>query len=150
MTTLQSNNKRVIMSKIKVINKGTLKKFRIDFEKAVAAFSKKSGIVIKLGGIRFNDTSFTGKLEVILADTSSGMSAEEAMGRNSLDLEGEFLGLKADDYGRTWKSWDGQTYRLVGVKSSRPKYPVSGVNVLTGKGFKFGTDIIDKLSKVKK
>jgi hypothetical protein len=138
------------MAKIKSINKATLRTFREEFEKAVAAFSKKQGIVIKLGGIRFNETSFTGKLEVILADTSSGMSAEEAMGRNSLDLEGVFFGLKPEDYGRTWKSWDGATYRLVGVKSSRPKYPISGVNVITGRSFKFGTDIIDKLSKVKK
>ena len=138
------------MAKIKVINKATLRTFREEFENAVAAFSKKQGIVIKLGGIRFNETSFTGKLEVILADTSSGMSAEEAMGRNSLNLEGVFFGLKAEDYGRTFKNWDGETYRLTGVKSSRPKYPVSAANVRTGKSFKFGEDVIKKLSKVKK
>lgn len=134
------------MSKIKVINKGTLKKFRIDFNKAVEAFSKKQGVVIKIGGIRFNDSSFTAKLEVIIAPDGD-MSAEEAIGRKSLETDGGFFGLEADDYGRTWESWDGETYKLVSVHSSRPKYPISGVNVRTGRGFKFGEDIIKKLSK---
>lgn len=138
------------MAKIKKIDKKSLRDFREGFEKAVESFAKKSGVAIKLGGIRYNESSFTGKLEVVLADTASGMSAQEAIGRKSLELEGVFFGLKAEDYGRTWKSWDGQTYRLIGVKSSRPKYPVMGEQVKTGRSYKFGEDIIPKLSKVKK
>ncbi len=134
------------MAKIKKFDKPALRRFKDDFEKSVSAFAKKSGVVIKLGAARFNDSSVTYKLEVIIA-SDGDMSAEEAMGRKSLDLEGVFFGLTGKDYGRTWKSWDGDTYRLTGIKSSRPKYPVSGVNMRTGKGFKFGDDIIKKLSK---
>lgn len=137
------------MAKIKKFDRPALRKFRTDFEKAVETFSKKTGVVMKLGGASYNDSSVTYKLEVVIAPDGD-MSAQEAIGRKSLDLEGAFFGLKAEDYGRTWKSWDGETYKLVGIKSSRPKYPVSGVNVITGKGFKFGEDIIKKLSKLKK
>jgi hypothetical protein len=135
------------MAKIKKFDKPALRKFREDFEKAIASFAKRTGVAMKLGSASYNESSVTYKLEVCIADTASGMSSEEALGRKSLDLEGVFFGLTGDDYGRTWKSWDGQTYRLVGIKSSRPKYPVSGVNVITGKGFKFEEDIIKKLSK---
>jgi len=134
------------MAKIKKFDKPALRKFREDFQKSIEAFAKKSGVVMKLGGASYNDSSVTYKLEVIIAPDGD-MSAEEAMGRKSLDLEGVFFGLTGKDYGRTWKSWDGDTYRLTGIKSSRPKYPVSGVNMRTGKGFKFGDDIIKKLSK---
>ncbi len=135
------------MAKIKKFDRPALRKFRTDFEKAVEAFSKKSGIVMRLGSASFNDASATYKLEIVIADNASGMSAAEVMGRKSLDLEGAFFGLKAEDYGRTFKNWDGDTYRLTGVKSSRPKYPVSAANVRTGKSFKFGEDVIKKLSK---
>ena len=123
------------MAKIKKIDPTVLKQFRTDFEaiKGVQAFAKKSGVVIRLGNASYNASSCTYKLEVVIADTASGMSAEEAIGRKSLDLEGVFFGLTADDYGRTFKNWDGDTYKLTGVKSSRPKYPVSATNVRTGK-----------------
>ena len=136
------------MAKIKKIDRKTLKTFRTDFNKAVEAFAKKNGVVMSIEGIRFSDSEFTGKLKVIIAPTGN-MSAEEAMGRKSLDLEGVFFGLKENDYGRTFKNWDGDTYKLTGVKSSRPKYPVSATNVRTGKSFKFGEDVIAKLSKRK-
>ena len=135
------------MAKIKKFTPAVLKKFRVDFEKSVAAFAKTQGVVMKLEGARYGSADATYKLKVVLAPNASGMSAEEVIGRSSLDLEGVFFGLTADDYGRTWKSWDGHTYKLVGIKSSRPKYPVSGVHVKTGKGFKFEENIIKKLSK---
>ncbi len=134
------------MAKIKKFDKPVLRRFREDFDKSISAFSKKNGVVMKLGPASYNDASVTFKLEIVIA-TDGNMSAEEAIGRKSLDLAGVFFGLKADDYGRTWTSWDGDKYKLVGVKSSRPKYPISGVNVRTGRAFKFGKDVIEKLSK---
>ena len=89
------------MAKIKKIDKKSLRDFREGFEKAVESFAKKSGVAIKLGGIRYNESSFTGKLEVVLADTASGMSAQEAIGRKSLELEGVFFG---DD--RPFSLWE--------------------------------------------
>ena len=135
------------MAKIKKFDRPALRKFRVDFEKAIEAFSKKTGVAMKLGSAQFNDSSATYKLEIVIVDGKSGMSAAEAIGRKSLELDGAFFGLTADDYGRTFKNWDGGTYRLTGVKSSRPKYPVSATNVITGKSFKFGEDVIKKLSK---
>ena len=138
------------MAKIKKFDRPALRKFRVDFEKAVEAFGKKHGVVLKLGDAKFSNTDATYKLQVVIAGDASGMSAAEVVGRKSLELEGVFFGLKAEDYGRTFKNWDGDTYSLTGVKSSRPKYPVSATNVRTGKGYKFGEDVIKKLSKVKK
>lgn len=138
------------MAKIKEFNRKTLTEFREGFEKAVAAFSKKSGVAISLGGIRFSSASFTAKIEVVLADTSSGMSAQEALGRKSLNLDGFMFGLTENDYGRTFKNWDGEAFKLTGVKSSRPKYPIQGESVKTGKSYKFKKDVIKTLSKVKK
>ena len=138
------------MAKIKKFDKKSLSEFREGFEKTVEAFAKKSGVAISLGGIRYGEANFTGKLEVVIADTASGMSAQEALGRKSLSLEGFMFGLTENDYGRTFKNWDGQTYKLTGVKASRPKYPIKAENVRTGKSFKFGEDVVKKLSKVKK
>jgi hypothetical protein len=138
------------MAKIKKFDRPALRQFRLDFEKATEAFAKKHGVVLQLGDARFGSTDATYKLKVVIAPNASGMSAQEVMGRKSLELEGHFFGLKPEDYGRTFVNWDHDTYRLTGVKSSRPKYPLSAENTRTGKGFKFGTDVIDKLSKVKK
>ena len=138
------------MAKVKKFDRPTLRKFREDFASAVKSFADKNGVVISLGNIKFSDAQFTAKMEVVLAPNASGMSAQEVIGRKSLDLEGVFFGLTADDYGRTFKNWDGKLYKLTGVKSSRPKYPIVAEQVGTGKTYKFGEDVIQKLSKVKK
>lgn len=137
------------MPKIKQFDKPALRKFREDFDKAIAAFAKKNGVAMRLGGASYNESEVTYKLEVCIA-SDGDMSAKEALGRKSLDLEGAMFGLTEKDYGRTFTNWDGDKYRLVGIKSSRPKYPVSAENIRTGKGYKFGSDVLDKLSKVKK
>ena len=138
------------MAKIKKFDKKSLNDFRTGFEKAVEAFAKTSGVAITLGAIRYNETSFNSKIEVVIADTASGMSAKEALGRKQLDLEGVFFGLTAKDYGRTFRNYDGELFRLTGVKSNRPKYPIIAESVRTGKAYKFNDSVIKKLTNVKK
>jgi len=46
------------------------------------------------------------------------------------------IGLKAEDFGKTFTTLSGKTFRITGINLRRRKYPVSVVNVKTERGFK--------------
>lgn len=60
---------------------------------------------------------------------------------NQLAIEGRWLGLEARDYGAVFVS-HGKRFKLTGVKTSRPKYPISAECLATGRSFKFPRDTV--------
>ena len=70
------------------------------------------------------------RLGCAVRDNGSGMSGEEALFGKHCRL----FGLEPSDYNRTF--WvEGHQYRLVGVKPSRPKFPMEVVRVGNGKTY---------------
>lgn len=108
------------------INKTTLDNFREDFKEAVKSLEEKYGVVVKLSKICYDEDSFSGKIEV-----SNGSDVDEVE-KKKFEKDCWAFHLMKEDYGRTI-SFDGQTLKIVGLDSSRRKYPVVVENVRTGK-----------------
>lgn len=55
-------------------------------------------------------------------------------------------GLEPSDYGKEFKIQVGrhkwERYRITGLKTSRPKYPIQGIRVSDGRGFKFPSNTV--------
>jgi hypothetical protein len=68
-------------------------------------------------------------------------SGSENEGRRSLRYYGHGFGLEEDDYGAEFTS-NGQRFKLVGVKTSRPKYPISAECIQTGTRYKMPRSVV--------
>ena len=78
-------------------------------------------------------------IKVKFATTDSDAVDEER--RREFGRSAHVFGLERDDYGLEFKS-QGRRYRLIGIKSNRPKYPLVCECVSTGKVYKFPRNII--------
>lgn len=56
-----------------------------------------------------------------------------------------YYGLTGDDYEAEFVS-QGRRFKLVEIAPSRPKYPLTGVDVYTGKKFKFTTSMATQIA----
>lgn len=68
----------------------------------------------------------------------------EDQGRQTLRLYGHYYGLSEQDYGTVFVS-QGKRFKLVGVKTSRPKYPLQCESMGDGRVFKFGTNVVKQI-----
>lgn len=65
----------------------------------------------------------------------------EDAGKQALRLAGHYYGLSEADYGAVFTS-QGRRFKLIGVKPSRPKYPLQCESLGDGRVFKFGTHVV--------
>ena len=107
------------------ITKTNIKSIRNDLDSALAKVGKKYGLAISTGNIRFNASELRTKITASVVDSSS-----VAVGVDPADaaLVSDFNRNKArwgvtKNIGDT-VTYGGSSYKLVGSKSSRPKYPL--------------------------
>lgn len=118
-----------------------------EIDAALATVAKKNGIVLSMGNIKFSGEEFHAKLEAAVTSTNSaGLSMAEMKMKKELEDYGRLYGLTGKEYGKTFFS-NGRTYKVVGLKTSHPKFPIIGQDVKTGKQFKFTEAVVSKLSK---
>jgi len=96
---------------------------------ALQAVADKYGLTVARKSGNYSDASFNVTL-TFSAKTGSGVPADFAR-------SAPLIGLKPEDYGKTFTTYGGKTYRVTGINLRRAKYPVSAEDVNTGKGFKF-------------
>ena len=125
------------------VTKETCKNVRVDIDKALEKIAKKYKLSSPgIGTVRFDPNSlrFTVKLAATKIDAKSGkvVSAEA----NSYKENCTRFGLKKTWFGRDFII-KGRRFKLTGLKTSRPKFPVEAVEV-GGRcgGFKFTPDTI--------
>ena len=99
---------------------------------AVQAIAKKHGVSIRKGRGKYTPETWTCKLEVSVLNTSGEAMTKE---RTELEQYGAGIGLK-DAYGKVF-TVQGKRFKVIGLSMSRPKYPVIGEEVGTGKRYKF-------------
>lgn len=107
-------------------------KFREDFQEAVKDLEDKYNISLTPGSIKYTPTSFTMTVKGLISDGS--VSGEQAEFERICGL----FGKKPEDYGKTFVS-NGKTFRLVGINPKARKYPFVGLELGTGKRYKFVT-----------
>jgi hypothetical protein len=133
---------------MKSFTSSNLDVIRRDIDKALEGVAKKHSIALKIGGIKYSSDQFHTKLEAFIQDAStSGMNARQIEGLKNLKNYGSLYNVSEKDFGKKFTNWDGQTFKFVGLMPSRPKYPVLGENVRTGKLFKFTESVLTKLEK---
>lgn len=131
---------------MKSFTSASLDKIRQDINKALEGVAKKHSIALKIGSIKYSGDQFHTKLEAFIQDSSTiGMSARHIEGLKNLKNYGSLYNVSEKDYGKTFKNWDGQEYKFVGLMPSRPKYPVLAESVKTGKMFKFQENVLENL-----
>ncbi|MFA6569974.1 MAG: hypothetical protein WCT77_01920 [Bacteroidota bacterium] len=132
---------------IKQFDRTNLKVLRQEIDNALASVAKKHQIALSLGAISFSGEEFHTKLQaVIQSGNASGMSVKEIQAIKNVKTYGDMYNVKETDLNKMF-TYAGKSYKFVGLMPSRPKYPVVGQDVRTGKKFKFGEEVLTKLAK---
>lgn len=120
---------------------------RAEIDKALATVGAKFGIALKIGGIRYSEESFHTKLEAfVVTKDASGKSAAEVKMLKELKQYGFMFGVNASHLGKTFTS-NGEVFKFAGIKPNRPKYPVIGTSVRTGRSYKFREGVLTQITK---
>lgn len=96
------------------------------------ALGAKHGLTFKASGGAIGATDLTFKIVAATAD----IFAIEQQARSKIDVYGRGYGLQGSDYGLVFTS-NGKRFKFTGVSPSRPKFPIDGECLSTGKSFKF-------------
>ena len=104
-----------------VINNQTLRNFREDFKKAVSGLENAYGVEITPGNIRFDENSFSIKVDVENRKTAAEKDALEREMFSNYVLARPYTGLTPDMFGKTFKGNDGNMYTITGIKPGAPK-----------------------------
>ena len=113
-----------------MIDKETLRNFRNDFAEAVKDLEQQYGIVITLGRITFDATSFSGKLEA-----KEGESKDQ-VNEDIFNKECKKYGLDPEDYDRRF-TYQGKEYTITGIYSRSNKYPICCLCLTDNKTYRF-------------
>jgi len=100
-----------------------IKMFRLNFKNAIKDFEMDNGISIDIGSIKFSDTAFHCKMDVVSVD-GDVEDAEQVKFENNCTR----YGFKNGDYQKSFRS-DGKSFKFIGFKPQNTKYPciVEGV-----------------------
>lgn len=99
---------------------------------ALEQLGKDLGIKLHAGGGTIGSTELVIKVSAAAADPTVAIDRA----KRELDIYGGMYGLRGADYGVVFTS-GGKRFKLTGVAPSRPKFPISGECLSTGKGYKF-------------
>lgn len=135
---------------IKAFDKQNLKALRADIDAAFEAISKKHGVNLSMGTIRYAPSSnqATAKLTMIaMGDASTATdprAAAAAKAQAEFKIFASSFGLKPEQYGATF-TFGRDTYKLVALNPRASKNPIHGTNVRTGKTYIFRESAIVSL-----
>lgn len=125
------------------IDRTFLRDFNKDALAALEKVASEHGVSIRQESGRFTDSNATIKF-TLSAITSSGEVLKpevQAFKRSA----GQF-GLHADDLGGTFIV-NKTKYRLTGLKTRRPKYPITAERVYDGRSFKFPASSVSNVQR---
>lgn len=131
------------------INRTTLKNLRQALNSAVKDVADEFEVSIQFGNATFtpNGTDATFKVEVLakMADGSVFNPLEEDFKKYAF-----MYGLSAEDFGKEFSTWDGNTYKICGLKRRAHKYPILAKDKRNGKTFKFPANTVKRSLEVDK
>jgi len=122
------------------INKESVVAFRKDFEATVKNLEKMYGVSLELGPITFNEMMFKTKLTVTKTDLVNTKTGEVKNDKEAIawHMHASRYGFKPEDFGREF-SINTRKFIITGIKPSRHKYPITGIQKGTQRQFKFTT-----------
>lgn len=102
-----------------------------EIEADLMALAQRHGLSVSAGGGSLG----TGELTIKVKLATSDLTAQIAAAKRDLGTYGRSFGLESDDYGAVVRIGS-KSYKLVGIKPSRPKFPLEIECIITGKVFK--------------
>lgn len=133
------------MKQIKRIDKTACHTLRAELDKLLEPFGKQFGISIRTGSGSYTDKTFTLKVEMATVDVDGNVQTKEA---ESFKLNAFMYGLKPEHLNQTFKSWQGETFEIIGLTPRSHKHPILAKNVDDGKTYKFSAEHVKTLLKV--
>ena len=124
---------------LKEFDRPSIKTLRKDIDNALKSVADKHGLSLQLGNIRFNEHSFTGKLEARVTENPG----EPTMATDFKALSMSY-GIPAS-YLHSIVTLNGKRYKIVGLKPRNRKYPIICEKTDNGKRYKFSSDAIIKV-----
>lgn len=122
--------------KIEKFDPPTVKRIAQIAHEAAAAALAEHGLSVAYAGGTYDVDQFTVKLKI----TPAGADPEKA----DFERNAWALGLQPGDYGREFRA-GGRRYKLVGVNLRRSKFPLSAVDLDTGKRYKLARSMLAAL-----
>lgn len=120
---------------IKTIDRETCRLLRDRIEQALAPLGQELGIKFNAGNASFNPSNVTFKLEAAITNADGSVETKEATDFKQL---ASLYGLKADDYGKPFSTFNG-TYNICGLARKSHKFPILAKNA-KGKVYKFAVE----------
>ena len=91
-------------------------------EEALKEVAQRFGVNIqRKGGGSFSPTNFTMKIEASVVGQDGTVYSREA---ENFKLWAKIYNLAPDDLGKSFKSYNGVTYKLVGIATKSHKFPI--------------------------
>ena len=117
-----------------------LDKLRDEIDAALDAVAANHGITLKIGNIRYDTDrmSFTTKIE-------ANVGSAEDKSRKDWNLYCSAYGFKASDFGRTFTTPKGKTYKIAGINPKARVRPITAHSVPGGSEFGFTADVLKLL-----
>lgn len=128
------------------MDKQTLRSFNTDAIIALDKIAAEHGMSIKAGNSRFGSANATLKFELSDITSDGEVLTPEAQ---AFKVNAARYGLHPDDLYGTF-NFQGKQYRLTGLKTRRPKFPICAENVKTGRGHKFPDSIMRTVSVIQR
>ena len=126
--------------KITQFGRPELRVLREELDALLGKFAAERGISLKTGGIKFDATAVTIKVEGSIVTADGVVQSKE---RSAFARYCAIFGFKPEHLGATFKS--GPTmYRITGLNPGAPRFPVLAERVYDGKGFKFPEESVKR------
>lgn len=112
-------------------------KVRDDLNKAIAEVFKKYNLSGSINSVSYTNSDI--KVKISAVEITDEVSSEEEV----LFKRNAFLvGLKQEAYGTEFINGNSR-FKLIGVKPNRPKFPILGKELKSGKIYKFDYSILN-------
>jgi len=118
---------------MQTLTKAGMKEIREAVEVALKEVGADLGVGLSLGNGSFRDHEGHFRLNVV---TGGDGDTDESPQQAAWDRICKGYGFEPADYGKTFVS-QGHTFRITGLQTSRPTYPISADRLPDGKRFKF-------------
>lgn len=109
-------------------------------EEALKPVADRFGVQIKTKGGTYTPGNYLLRLEIATIGDDGQVHTQAV---EDFRKYAPAFGLEPDDLGREFRTGRGR-YRITGLSSYRPKFPINGVDVVTGKPFKFTLEMVKK------
>jgi len=122
--------------KIETMDRASVKFLAAAVEKALQQVADEFGVTYTYKGGNFDPSTgtFAPKSEFSLPDSA----------RRAFERDAYYFGLTADHFGSTFIS-NGREFRVTGINTRAPKYPIKATCLLDGKPYKFPASVVSKI-----